>query len=221
MLQLIFSPFLQVWKVKIVPLSLVRCTAFNWKKKKNIWKCLQFSLHDSTTCAIKHAPATGNDTTLLFLCPADLESVDGTTVIGKLHKSLLKRYNWALNLQLKFESVKLLPHVVIWGCCRSTVCYDYILLLAGEDDLPNVTSEVAGLAAEWWDLGNSLGVRSSDLNAIRKVYAYYPHTCLTEMLMMWLKQKYNVRIPYLCAGYIWLKTSSWNDWKEFQHEVTS
>ena len=61
---------------------------------------------------------------------------------------------------------------------------------------------MAGLAAEWWDLGNSLGVHSSDLNAIRKAHACYPRTCLTEMLIMWLKQNYNVRIPYLCAGYI-------------------
>ena len=60
---------------------------------------MQFSLRDSTTCAIKHAPATGNDTTLLFLRPADLESVDGTTVIGKLHKSFE-----VMQLSIKFTA---------------------------------------------------------------------------------------------------------------------
>ena len=80
----------------------------------------------------------------------------------------------------------------------STICYDDILLLAGEDNLLDVRREVAKLAAEWWDLGNSLGVPSSDLDAIHRAHAHHPSTCLGNMLILWLNQKYNVRTILVC-----------------------
>ena len=51
----------QVWRVKIVPLSLVSYTAVHWRKTVEDF-VVEF-----------------------FLCPADLESVDGSTLLGKLH----------------------------------------------------------------------------------------------------------------------------------------
>ena len=65
-----------------------------------------------------------------------------------------------------------------------------MLLLTDEDDLWEVRSAVAGLAGRWKDLGISLGIRFSDLDAIQ---SSSPSGCLREMLAIWLKQGYNVR----------------------------
>ena len=64
--------------------------------------------------------------------------------------------------------------------------------LAGEDDLQHVRSAVADLAGSWKDLGTSLGIQWSKLNAIKST-SPSPSECLTEMLALWLKQNYNVR----------------------------
>ena len=68
-----------------------------------------------------------------------------------------------------------------------------VLLLAGEDDLRDVRSAVADLAAKWKDLGISLGIGLSDLDAIFSASPHSPNDCLREMLAFWLKQNYNVR----------------------------
>ena len=62
--------------------------------------------------------------------------------------------------------------------------------LIGEDDLQDVRSAVANLAARWKDLGLSLGIRFSDLAEIN---SQVPCDCLTEMLALWLRQSYNVK----------------------------
>ena len=71
--------------------------------------------------------------------------------------------------------------------------FHHVLLLAGEDDLRDVRSAVADLAAKWKDLGISLGICSSDVDAIFSANPYSPSDCLREMLAIWLKQNYNVR----------------------------
>ena len=72
----------------------------------------------------------------------------------------------------------------------SSVCYHHVLLLTGEDDLRDVRSAVADLAGSWKDLGISLGIQLSKLDAI--LY-HSPSDRLREMLAIWLKQDYNVR----------------------------
>ena len=62
--------------------------------------------------------------------------------------------------------------------------------LAGEDDLRDVRSAVADVVGSWKDLGISLGIQWSKLDAIKSTS---PSECLTEMLALWLKQNYNVR----------------------------
>ena len=54
-------------------------------------------------------------------------------------------------------------------------------------------SAVADLAARWKDLGISLGIRLSELNAICSANPHSPNDCLREMLASWLKQNYYVR----------------------------
>ena len=66
-----------------------------------------------------------------------------------------------------------------------------VLLRTGEDDLRDVRSAVVDLAVRWKDLGISLGIRLSELNAILSTNP--PNDCLREMLALWLKQNYNVR----------------------------
>ena len=69
----------------------------------------------------------------------------------------------------------------------------HVLVLTGEDDLRDVKSAVADLAGKWKDLGISLGIRLSELNAILSTSPHSPSDCLSEMLALWLKQCYNVR----------------------------
>ena len=77
----------------------------------------------------------------------------------------------------------------------SSVCYDCVFQLAGEDDLRDVRSAVADLAGRWEDLGISLGVRPGDLGTILSASAHSPSSCLREMLLLWLRQSYNVCTP--------------------------
>ena len=58
----------------------------------------------------------------------------------------------------------------------------HILVLAGEDDLRDVRLAVADLAARWKDLGISLGIHLSDLDAIFSANPNSPSDCLREML---------------------------------------
>ena len=71
-----------------------------------------------------------------------------------------------------------------------------MLLLAGED-LRDVRSAVADLAANWKDLGISLGLRPCDLETILKTNSHSVSDCLREMLFQWLTQAYNVGIILL------------------------
>ena len=65
-------------------------------------------------------------------------------------------------------------------------------ILAGEDDLRDVISAVTDLTGRWKDLGVSLGVHPSDLDTILSNNPHSPSDCLRKMLLLWLKQIYNV-----------------------------
>jgi len=67
------------------------------------------------------------------------------------------------------------------------------VVLADEDDRQDVMSAVVDLAVRWQDLGSSLGVRQSDLDNIHLASAHSPRECLRKMLILWLRQSYNVR----------------------------
>ena len=77
----------------------------------------------------------------------------------------------------------------------------HILVLPGEDDLRDVRLAVADLAARWKDLGISLGIYLSELNAILLANPNSPSDCLREMLAIWLKQNYNVRTTLILPQY--------------------
>ena len=76
------------------------------------------------------------------------------------------------------------------------MCY-YNHVLAGEDDLLGVMTAVGHLAAQWMDLGISLGIHKCDLDAIRSPCNISPSDCLREMLALWLKQKYKVSTTFM------------------------
>ena len=72
-----------------------------------------------------------------------------------------------------------------------------MFLLADEDDLRDVISAVMSIAGRWKDLGISLGVRAGDLDTI---LSNNPHSCsdrLRDVLTLWLRQSYNVRITLI------------------------
>ena len=81
------------------------------------------------------------------------------------------------------------------SCQLSVVSAMTVFQLVGEDDLRDVRSAVADLAGRWEDLGISLGVRPGDLDAILSASAHSPSSCLREMLLLWLRQSYNVSTP--------------------------
>ena len=70
--------------------------------------------------------------------------------------------------------------------------YMCVFLLADEDDLHDVRSAVVDLAGRWRDLGDSLGIRSGDLDAILSSSAHSPSDCLRKVLTQWLRQNYKV-----------------------------
>ena len=76
-----------------------------------------------------------------------------------------------------------------------------VLHLVDEVDLRDVRSAVADVVQRWKDLGISLGLRLSELNTILLANPHSPSECLTEMLVLWLKQNYNVRTTLMLPRY--------------------
>ena len=77
----------------------------------------------------------------------------------------------------------------------------HVLVLADEDDLRDVRLAVADLAARWKDLGISLGIRLSDLDAIFSTNPHSASDCLRETLTIWLRQSYNVGTSHVLPQY--------------------
>ena len=68
------------------------------------------------------------------------------------------------------------------------------------DDIHNVKSAVVDLAAKWQGLGDTLGVRPGDLDAI---LADNPHFCsdrLRSVLMQWLRQNHMVCTSFMSSN---------------------
>ena len=77
------------------------------------------------------------------------------------------------------------------------VHYHCVFLLADEDDLRDMISEVTSLAGRWKDLGISLGVRAGDLDTILANNPHSSNDCLREFLSLWLRQSYNVCTTFI------------------------
>ena len=77
--------------------------------------------------------------------------------------------------------------------CKCTALLSVVMfLLSGEGDLRDVISVVTSLAGRWKDLGICLGVCPSDLDTILSDNPHSSSNCLREMLLQWLRQRYNV-----------------------------
>ena len=69
-----------------------------------------------------------------------------------------------------------------------------LLVILGEDNIWEVRSAVADLAGKWKDLGISLRVHPCDLDTIEKTSTNTPSDCLREMLLLWLRKRYDVSV---------------------------
>ena len=56
------------------------------------------------------------------------------------------------------------------------------------DDLYDVLDQLHEVRAKWYDLGGSLKVRASTLDAIKVEHRNAPDICLREMISHWLRQ---------------------------------
>ena len=75
----------------------------------------------------------------------------------------------------------------------TTLC----VLLAGVGDMRDVRSAVVGVAGRWQDLGISLGLHLSDLEAILSDNPHSSSDCLRESLKLWLRQHYEVQTSFV------------------------
>ena len=66
-----------------------------------------------------------------------------------------------------------------------------LLIFPGEDDLLYVMEQVIDIAAGWRPLGLTLGLRRAELDTISSRHHTDPTECLREMILSWLKQRYN------------------------------
>ena len=56
------------------------------------------------------------------------------------------------------------------------------------DDLYDVLEQLHEVRAKWYDLGGSLKLRASTLDAIKVEHRNAPDICLREMISYWLRQ---------------------------------
>lgn len=68
-------------------------------------------------------------------------------------------------------------------------------MLTDEDDLVDVLEEILAIKSKYFSLGQSLRLKTSDLKDIYQNYSSDTGAdlALTDVLVLWLQQKYNVR----------------------------
>ena len=69
----------------------------------------------------------------------------------------------------------------------------YGTILLGEDDLYDVQQEVVDLKASYYQLGVALRLSPQELDSIRKAFGQDIDQAFTEMLLAWLKHRYDVK----------------------------
>lgn len=67
----------------------------------------------------------------------------------------------------------------------------FVYCCIGEDELADVIEEVISIKSSYYALGRALRLRISDLNSVREAHSSDNEQALTEVLLLWLCQKYN------------------------------
>lgn len=62
-----------------------------------------------------------------------------------------------------------------------------------ESDLREVCEEVGSIKCRYYNFGVVLGLPAIELEAIQRVFEKDITICLTKVLLLWLRQKYNVK----------------------------
>ena len=63
---------------------------------------------------------------------------------------------------------------------------------AAEDDFHEVYHELENIKARYYHLGIALGLPPGELEAIRKAHSQDMEVALTQVLLLWLRQQYNI-----------------------------
>ena len=114
-----------------------------------------------------------------------------------LHWSRWRSERWKVHAN---SLMKINPNLWSWyllKLVKKIVYYHCVFLFADENDLRDMISAVTSLAGRWKDLGISLGVRAGDLDTILSNNPNSSSDRLREVLTLWLRQSYNVRITLI------------------------
>ena len=76
--------------------------------------------------------------------------------------------------------------------CHSLTFIPKSTRAAAEDDFHEVYCELENIKARYYQLGIVLGLPLGKLEAIRKTHSQDVEQALTQVLLLWLKQQYNV-----------------------------
>ena len=76
--------------------------------------------------------------------------------------------------------------------CHSLTFIPKSTLAAAEDDFHEVYHELENIKARYYHLGIALGLPPGELEAIRKAHSQDMEVALTQVLLLWLRQQYNV-----------------------------
>ena len=66
------------------------------------------------------------------------------------------------------------------------------VLIVGEDDLHDVMSEIITAKVRFYAIGRALGLPPGELNSIRLSTSQDHELQLNDVLLLWLRQKYNI-----------------------------
>ena len=76
--------------------------------------------------------------------------------------------------------------------CRSLTFIPKSTHVAAEDDFHEVYHELESIKARYYQLGIALGLPPGELEAIRKAHSQDMEVALTQVLLLWLRQQYNI-----------------------------
>ena len=73
-----------------------------------------------------------------------------------------------------------------------TTVFYLLVPTSEEDDLYDIVKELTPLAAKWKTIGRALRLKAGELDRIESSHPGSPEECLSDVILNWLKNNYNV-----------------------------